>query len=103
MAPKTLKDEVLELAADVLKAATNARSDSVKTEGLEFADDLSQKLLTHCNTVETKYKEVLSSIRKGAGDGTLRSFKSSLEAMDNATKKYQVGLTRCDFFQSESL
>lgn len=105
MTPKTLKDEVAELAADVLKAATSARTDSVKVEGLEFADDLSQKLLTHCNAVEAKYKEVRKTIDKGASDGVLRAFKTTLESLDKATKKYQVGLQAffvCSFNPSVS-
>lgn len=90
VAPKTLQDEVKEIAADCLKAASTARTNSVSLDGLEFAEDLSQTMLTHCNSVEAKYKEVHTAIRTGASDSALRAFKKSLEGLDKETTKLQA-------------
>lgn len=90
LAPKTLQDVVKELANERLKKVSMARTNSVSLDGLDFAEDLSQTMLTHCNTVEAKYKEVQNAIRKGTSDAALRAFQKSLEALDKETTKLQA-------------
>ena len=58
---------------DLLKAASEARTASIKLQGMEYAKELSEKLLKHAQTMEALYGEMSLAASQKVEDKKLKS------------------------------
>lgn len=90
--PETPQEKVLSKMDDFLKSAATARTKSLTLGGLEYAEDLSKKVLAHAISIEGLYKKIQGAVKSNASQKTFQGFLSQMEETDATSTKFKAGL-----------
>ena len=70
----------------MLKEASQARTYSLKLQGMEFADDLASQMMSHAEQLEKLYNEIKTKTAKDAPTPKTSWFDGIFEKHDNIQK-----------------
>lgn len=90
--PETPQEKVLSRMDDFLKSAAVARTKSLTPGGLEYAEDLSKKVLAHAISIEGIYKKIQGAVKSKASPKTFLGFLSEMDETDATSAKFKAGL-----------
>ncbi len=90
--PETPQEQVVSRMDDFLKTAAVARTKSLTLGGLEYAEDLSKKVLSHAITIESLYKKIQVAVKSKAPSKTFQGFLGEMDEKDATSDKFKAGL-----------
>lgn len=88
--PETWEGKATELAPNLLTDAAKARTESIKLDGVKYADQLSKELLGHATTLERYYKELTTALQSNIGDKALKAIVEKCRKASEFGEKAQA-------------
>ncbi len=93
MVPLTPQEMLSERVPEWLKAAALNRTSSLTLDGLGFADQLSQALLTQAKDMEALFKQVQAALNETKDDDHYVELMEKMDTMMKNSEKMQVGIS----------
>ncbi len=90
VAPQTLEQKASDALTDLLAEAAKARTVSIKLNTVEYAQDLSAKLLDHASKLEGFYATLQDAVQKKRGDKVLQGILSNVASSMEFGEKAQA-------------
>lgn len=90
--PETVPQKAAAAAATLLADASSARTSSIKLSNLEYAEQLSSKLLNHAVKLEELYTKITDDLRNGSDEKVLKKRLKLVNEYSEFGAKAQVGL-----------
>ena len=88
--PQTLEQKASDALTDLLAEAAKARTVSIKLNTVEYAQDLSKKLLNHASKLEGFYATLQDAVQKKRGDKALQGILSEVASSMEFGEKAQA-------------
>ena len=89
--PKSPNEELKDKMAELLSAASLARTQSVKLHDVEYAGNLCNELVEYAESLEEFFKKVQKALEQKPGDSLLVSLKRKAESKLEAGEKAKAG------------
>ena len=97
--PETITKVAQDQLPEILKLAGSARGQSIKLSNVPYAGDLSEKLLTHAQELETLFKDLQGAVDKN-DEESMQAYLDDLKSKEEFGQKIQAR-TSIDFVFGE--
>lgn len=93
MTPETWEGKAQELAPILLTNAAKARTESIKLDGVKYADQLATELLGHADTLEKYYKDVKNALQNKVDEKALKALVERIIKANEFGEKAQARIS----------
>lgn len=91
--PETWEGKAQELAPILLTNAAKARTESIKLDGVKYADQLATELLGHADTLEKYYKDVKNALQNKVDEKALKALVERIIKANEFGEKAQARIS----------